>query len=233
MKGKCTNTSRVLRQTKILLEVVGVLIMSVSFLASCSSTPDSKEERLISKKVATCVPTKRAKLEENLPYKKVDQSFPLSAVRNPEIYVYKGKRKLLVVQGDVLVRDYEIGLGNSPRGDKQRQGDGRTPEGKFSVCTKNHGSKYYKSVGLDYPTRKHAEQALFSGEISPDEYRIIVQALRARKLPPWTTSMGGAIFIHGGGNQADWTEGCVALNNRDMDELFSMVFVGTPVHVMP
>jgi len=171
--------------------------------------------------------------EPETPYSKVNKTLPLSAVRSPEIYVYKSERKLLVVQDDTLVREYPVGLGGAPRGDKSYQGDGRTPEGKFSVCMRNHSSRFYKSLGLDYPTRRHAEEALFSGDISPEEYRVIVSALRRNELPPWSTSMGGAIFIHGGGSEGDWTEGCVAVNNTHMDELFRIVPVGTPVYVMP
>ena len=94
------------------------------------------------------------------PYRKVDYLFPVSSVRNPRLYVYKSRRRLLVLQDDTLIRDYPIGLGPSPVGDKQKRGDGRTPEGEFFVCVKNTRSKYHKSVGLSYPGKKHAAQAL-------------------------------------------------------------------------
>jgi len=164
---------------------------------------------------------------------KVDYLTPLSAIRQPKIYVYKEKRRLYVIQSSVLVRDYPIGLGINPRGDKQRQGDGRTPEGEFSICVKNPMSRFVKSLGLDYPDRKHAERALFAGIITPLEFQDIIRAFASRAAPPWNTALGGEIFIHAGGAHNDWTDGCVALYDSDMEELFTIASVGTPVTIRP
>jgi len=168
-----------------------------------------------------------------LPYTQVDFTCPLSTISKPTLYVYKNERRLLVVNEGTLVRDYTIGLGYHPNGDKAIRGDGRTPEGEFFVCAKNPASKFYKSLGLSYPDPKRAEEALVSGRISPDEYRSIVQAVEEKKLPPGNTVLGGAIFIHGGGADRDWTLGCIAVYNKVIDELFQVVSVGTPVYVMP
>ena len=100
------------------------------------------------------------------PFKEVKLDTPAWAVTNPTLYVIKGERRLLVVDNDVLVRDYRIGLGPRTFGDKRYQGDGRTPEGDFFVCVKNPNSKYYKSLGLSYPAPHHAERALLSGDIN-------------------------------------------------------------------
>lgn len=164
---------------------------------------------------------------------KVDYLTPLSAINDPKIYVYKEKRRMYVIQSNVLVRDYPIGLGFSPQGDKQRQGDGRTPEGDFLICMKNPTSRFIKSLGLTYPDKKHAQRALFAGTITPLEFQDIVTALERLALPPASTALGGQIFIHAGGAHKDWTNGCVALYNRDMDELFNMANVGTPVSIRP
>ncbi|HAA05381.1 MAG TPA: hypothetical protein DCZ69_02870 [Syntrophobacteraceae bacterium] len=157
----------------------------------------------------------------------------MSHVTYPKIYVYKSKRRLLLVDNDTLVREFRVGLGFSPSGDKKRQGDGRTPEGEFYVCVKNANSAYHKSVGLSYPMPKHAEQALIAGNISQEQFARIVQAIDSKSRPPWDTRLGGQIFIHGGGAQGDWTLGCVALYNSSMDELFEMVRLGTPVSILP
>ncbi len=167
------------------------------------------------------------------PFKEVKLDTPAWAVTNPTLYVIKGERRLLVVDHDVLVRDYRIGLGPRTFGDKRYQGDGRTPEGDFFVCVKNPNSKYYKSLGLSYPAPHHAERALLSGDINLQEYRHIIEANENKTRPPWNTALGGAIFIHGGGAHEDWTEGCVALYDRAMDELFKIVPVGTPVKILP
>ena len=164
---------------------------------------------------------------------KVDYLTPVSSIQSPEIFVYKEKRRLYVLQSKVLVRDYPIGLGFNPRGDKEREGDGRTPEGDFSICMKNAASRFVKSLGLNYPDKKHAERAFFAGYISPVEFRDILLAYEKRTTPPWSTTLGGAIFIHAGGAHKDWTDGCIALYNSDMEELFVIAGVGTPVTVRP
>jgi hypothetical protein len=167
------------------------------------------------------------------PYENVDYLFPVSSVRHPRIYIYKSRRRLLVLEDDILIRDYPIGLGPFPVGDKRERGDGRTPEGEFFVCVKNPRSKYYRSVGLSYPGRRHAEQALRTGLLSYRDYQTILKAQARRQRPPWTTLLGGDICIHGGGAHEDWTKGCVALYDFDMNELFVMVRVGTPVYILP
>lgn len=167
------------------------------------------------------------------PYKDVKLDTPASAVCQPKLYVIKGERRLLVVDNDVLVRDYKIALGPRTFGDKVHQGDGKTPEGEFFICVKNPNSRFYKSLGISYPSPRHAERALLDGSITLEEYRNILNADAHKSRPPWNTSLGGAIMIHGGGASEDWTEGCVALYNRSMDELFSIVSVGTPVEILP
>ena len=171
--------------------------------------------------------------EPELPYRKVDLEYPITSVSNPKLYVMKSNRRLLVVNDDVLVRDYICGLGPAPNGDKQVSGDGKTPEGEFFICVKNPGSRFYKSLGLSYPDVKHADQALLEGTIGPAEYRRIVEAVERRSAPPWNTPLGGAIMIHGGGGHEDWTKGCIAVSNRAMDELFQVIDVGAPVQVLP
>jgi murein L,D-transpeptidase YafK len=149
------------------------------------------------------------------------------------VYVYKDRRRLLVFEDDILIRDFPVALGSTPVGDKRKRGDGCTPEGEFAVCLKNAVSKYNKSLWLNYPGPKHAEEALLSGLLSYREYLSIIGAHKKMQRPPWTTSLGGGICIHGGGAHEDWTEGCVALYNFDMNELFKIVKTGTPVLILP
>jgi hypothetical protein len=168
-----------------------------------------------------------------LPYCAVNLDYPLFLISDPKIYVLKEERRLWLIQDKTLVRDYHIGLGPSPRGDKYLRGDGRTPEGEFFVCSKNSSSHYYKSLGISYPSPRNAENALSCGMISYNDYCSIKQANDAMKLPPSNTALGGMVMIHGGGCHMDWTLGCIAVQNSAIDELFSVVRIGTPICIMP
>jgi murein L,D-transpeptidase YafK len=168
-----------------------------------------------------------------LPYCEVNLNASLWLLWNPILYVQKSERRLLLVDNKVLIRDYPVALGFQPKGDKYMRGDGRTPEGDFFVCVKNPSSKYYKGFGINYPSPKHAEEAYLLGAISRDEYLKIMQANEKKTLPPDGTRLGGDIFIHGGGAGEDWTLGCVALRNSDIEELFDVIPVGTPVKILP
>jgi hypothetical protein len=167
------------------------------------------------------------------PYCQVNLNTPLSGLSNPILYVQKAERRLLLVDNKVLIRDYPVALGFQPKGDKYMRGDGRTPEGDFFVCVKNPSSKYYKGLGINYPSPKHAEEALLVGAISNEEYVRILRRNEKGTLPPDNTRLGGDIFIHGGGAGADWTLGCVALSNSDIAELYDAIPVGTPVKILP
>ena len=155
---------------------------------------------------------------------------PLS---NPSILVKKAERKLFLYSDGRLVRTYHIGLGLSPAGDKEREGDYKTPEGDFYIFTKNDKSAYYLSLGISYPSLTHAKRGLRKGLITQAQYQQIAEAIRKKKAPPQTTRLGGQIYIHGHGARSDWTWGCVALENEDVRELFESVAVGTPVTIKP
>ena len=155
---------------------------------------------------------------------------PLAA---PHILVKKGERRLLLFDGDRQLRVYRVGLGFTPTGDKTRQGDGRTPEGSFYVCVKNEASKFYRSLGLSYPDKAHAARGLRDGLINRAQHNEIISALDRRQRPPWNTRLGGEIFIHGNGSSNDWTWGCVALDDKDMKELFEAIPKGAPVVIEP
>ena len=147
----------------------------------------------------------------------------------PKIVVDKSKRRLFLCSDSKIVRSYHIVLGFQPIGDKVKEGDGRTPEGRYYVCVKNPKSQYYLSLGLSYPNIQDAERGLREGRISREQYDRIAEAISEGSSPPWHTPLGGEIFIHGDGSKRDWTLGCIALHNDDMQELYDAVPVGTPV----
>jgi len=203
--------------------------------AGCTMQGPSPQGQLEGKSATA---TDKATAETPMPFGdlqpvRIDYLRPTEEVRSPEIYIYKDKRRLYVMDGDVLVRNFPVGLGKNPKGDKKCEGDGRTPEGNFFVCFKNPRSRFFKSLALSYPSRRHAEQAFSAGLISPTQYRDIILALDRLLQPPWNTPLGGEIYIHGGGAYGDWTEGCIALYNSDMTELYQIADRGTRVEVRP
>ena len=157
----------------------------------------------------------------------------MSPVEKPRIVVYKKARKLELYSGKTLLRTYKVGLGFSPVADKQREGDGATPEGDFYIFVKNNKSAYYLSLGISYPNAEDAERGLRDGLITKAQRDSILAALRKKAAPPQYTKLGGLIYIHGNGAKSDWTLGCVALENEDMKELYDAVSVGTPVTIKP
>ena len=130
------------------------------------------------------------------------------------IEVHKSDRRLFAFAGDRKIKDYRISLGFSPVGHKLREGDGKTPVGKYVIDRKNPRSLFHLSLGLSYPNRSD------------------VRLAEARGIKP-----GGDIFIHGQPNKSkqplkgDWTEGCIAVTNSEMRSLYRMVDIGTPVHI--
>ncbi|MDQ4122013.1 MAG: L,D-transpeptidase family protein [Acidobacteriota bacterium] len=161
------------------------------------------------------------------------KNFVLPELKNPQILIRKKERNLFLYDGERLVKTYKIVLGFEPEGDKQREGDGKTPEGEFYVAVKNPKSKYFLSLGLSYPSLKHAGEGLKVGLISQTEYDEIENAYREKRLPNQKTRLGGEIYIHGGGTLWDWTEGCSALENKEMEEIFSAVQIGTKILIEP
>ena len=147
----------------------------------------------------------------------------------PKIVVSKSKRRLMLYSGGKLVRTYRVGLGLSPTEDKIKEGDRRTPEGAFYIFTKNEKSTYYLSLGVSYPNAEDAERGLRDGLINREQYNQILDAIRKKIAPPQNTALGGQIYIHGNGSQSDWTWGCVALDDKDIRELFDAVPTGTIV----
>jgi murein L,D-transpeptidase YafK len=154
-------------------------------------------------------------------------------MKDPRIVVYKGRRLLELYSDGKVVRTYRVGLGFSPVGDKQKEGDGRTPEGDFYIFVKNPKSAYHLSLGVSYPNIEDAERGLRDRLISKSQYNAIMRANQRKAAPPQYTQLGGLIYIHGNGSQSDWTWGCVALENDHIRELYDAVPVGTAVTIKP
>jgi murein L,D-transpeptidase YafK len=151
---------------------------------------------------------------------------------SPRVVIQKRDRRLSLYSGRKLLKEYPVALGRAPLGDKEQQGDGRTPVGEFYVCTRLRTSRFHRFMGLSYPAPTHAQRGLAEGRIPRAEYDRILASHRARRQPPWGTPLGGAIGIHGGGSGSDWTLGCIALDNEAIEELFAVLPIGVPVQVV-
>lgn len=136
------------------------------------------------------------------------------------VVVLKGARRLMLLRGASVLRTYRIALGRTPQGAKVAEGDGRTPEGRYVLDWRNPRSRFYRSIHVSYPN--DADRA------------------RARRLG---LPAGGDIMIHGlperlgaiGAEHArwDWTEGCVAVSNAEIDEIWTLVADGTVIDIRP
>ena len=157
----------------------------------------------------------------------------LGQLKDPKIVIRKAKRALDVYDGSVLTKTFTIVLGFAPTGDKETEGDGKTPEGEFYVFTKNPQSRFHLSLGVSYPGKDDADRGFAEGLISKKERDEIIAALEAKRMPPQKTKLGGEIYIHGGGTESDWTWGCPALKKEDIEELFAAIPIGTKVTILP
>ncbi len=149
------------------------------------------------------------------------------------IEVHKGKRELHYYENNLLIKTFPIGLGFAPEGDKEVEGDGRTPEGEFYVTVKNPRSSFYLSLGISYPNKEDALRGLRADLVSQWTYQRIIKSVERGSTPPQKSALGGEIFIHGNGSQGDWTLGCIALDNQAMAVLFAAVNVGDRIVIYP
>jgi murein L,D-transpeptidase YafK len=143
-----------------------------------------------------------------------------SSVRVDRIVVYKHERKLLLLSHGREVRSYKVALGSEAVGPKTRQGDHRTPEGIYVLDRRNPNSHFYKAFHISYPNSKDLAAAKKLG-VSPGS-DIMLHGLG--KQYAW---VGKAHVLH------DWTDGCVAVTNEEMDEMWKMVQIGTPIEIKP
>lgn len=137
-----------------------------------------------------------------------------------KVRVHKEKRRMELLSGHEIVRSYRISLGNNPIGHKLYEGDSRTPEGLYTLDFRNYNSDFFKSIRISYPNERDRSQA-----------------------NAWGLNPGGDIMIHGLPNDAgdlafafaglDWTDGCIAVSNEEMAEIWELVSVGTPIRILP
>ena len=136
-----------------------------------------------------------------------------------QVVVNKSDRKMYLLSGKTILKSYDVDLGNQPKGRKQFEGDGKTPEGIYFIDRFNPRSAYHLSVGINYPRAEDSARAMSLG-----------------RRP------GGDIFFHGRGRdgeaarragKADWTAGCIAVEDAEIEEIYAMLTTGVPVVINP
>ena len=136
------------------------------------------------------------------------------------LVINKGARKMYLLHNERILKEYQVDLGFAPSGTKAKRGDGRTPEGTYLIDRRNPNSRYHLSLGISYPNSSDIAQAKAAG-VDP----------------------GGDIFIHGQPNKrserkrakktSDWTAGCIAVKNEEIEEIYAMVNEGTVITLRP
>jgi uncharacterized SAM-binding protein YcdF (DUF218 family) len=160
-------------------------------------------------------------------------------VKNPRIVVTKSKKTLELFDGEAPVKTYSCVTGAAD-GDKEIEGDKKTPEGKFRVVFKNPKSDYHLSLGLNYPDAADAARGLAAKQITQEVHDMIVKYSKMDDLSDeniqkiyWKTPLGGEIFIHGESASKGGTAGCVKVTNEEIEELYAICRLGTPVEIRP
>ena len=131
------------------------------------------------------------------------------------ILVMKDARKMYLMSGDKALKAYDIDLGFTPAGHKEFEGDGKTPEGVYLINRRNEKSEFHLSLGVSYPNDQDRAHAKAQGK-----------------------SPGGDIFVHGGPRSysrkgRDWTAGCIAVTDKEIEEIWRMVRTGTEIVILP
>ncbi len=136
------------------------------------------------------------------------------------VVVEKASRRMYLKQNGMVLRAYDIALGFEPEGHKTQRGDGRTPEGRYTLDFRNPNSQFHRSMRVSYPSREDVARAERLG-VDPGNNIMI------HGLPDDWAWMGRHHRRH------DWTEGCIAVTNEEMDEIWAMVDTGTPIYIRP
>jgi murein L,D-transpeptidase YafK len=155
------------------------------------------------------------------------------------IFIDTGHETLSVMRGDTVIRTFEdIAIGRYGKTYFKQRGDNKTPLGSYRIGWINRESRYYIFLGLTYPDLPAADRALQEGRIDASQWLAVRDAHRAGETPSQDTPLGGFIGIHGLGRgdlevhqQYNWTNGCIALTNEQLDELLRYARIGTRVEI--
>lgn len=137
-----------------------------------------------------------------------------------KVVVKKSENKMMLMKKGEPIRTYHIALGANPIGHKVQEGDQRTPEGRYLLNYKNTKSKFYKSINIDYPNERDIARAKRRGVDPGDD--IVIHG-----LPNELGNYQGEL------EPVNWTQGCIGVRNHEMDEIWQLVEVDTPIEILP
>ncbi len=165
----------------------------------------------------------------------------IKASENIELLIVRSTHTLIVKQGDVILRTFKVAFGSGGKKAKLREGDHTTPKGTYSINEVRDSERFHLFIHLNYPNMNDAKRALKSKVITRKQYRAILLAQLEGRMPPQYTGLGGVIGIHGIGVEtkdkieihqlADWTKGCIAMRNNEVEALNRYVSAGTKVTI--
>ena len=147
------------------------------------------------------------------------QTLPPDAVAD-RIVVLKAARKLSLYHGDRLLKTYQVALGRNPKGHKEQEGDGRTPEGRYVIDSRKRDSSFHRALHISYPNAEDRRRARRRG-VSPGG------AIMIHGLPNATPLVGKAHLLR------DWTDGCIAVTNAEIEEIWRVVPNGARIEIKP
>ena len=166
----------------------------------------------------------------------------LKGLENIHLVIDKTDYRILLYSNKILVKTYKAVFGKSSGIIKSSSDDNITPIGDYKICAIDTSNKYHKFFHLDYPNERDAAEAFKQGYIFNDEFNTIILSVKKNECPPKETKLGSEIGIHGIGKyniifknlpfSFNWTNGSIAVSNENIDELFSVIKIGTPVKII-
>ena len=160
---------------------------------------------------------------------------------NYQLFISKSDKEMLIKKGDTIIKRFDIALGKGGKGTKQRLGDNKTPIGVYKISDFKADSKFHYFMQLDYPNLLDAWYGYKNKVINAGDFKRIAYAFKDKRKPPQNTALGGYIGIHGLGESNkeklkihesfNWTEGCIALKNSEINKLRNYVSIGTRVTI--
>ncbi len=165
----------------------------------------------------------------------------ITKIEKPKLVINRIDYKLHFYVDTILIKTYNIALGGNPKYSKQSKEDRYTPAGDYFICSKKNTTGLGKILILNYPSLEDGVRGLKEGLITEKEFREIQECYYKRECPPMDTKLGGYIKIHGNGKfdfilrnlpfVFNWTDGSIAVNNSEIEELYETCPIGTPVYI--
>ena len=156
-----------------------------------------------------------------------------------QLIVSKSNKELILKKSNDIIKKYHIATGKGGKGTKRKRGDSKTPLGVYRISQLNKSKRFHYFIQLDYPNLIDAWYGFKNEIIDGHDFKRIANAYKKRESPPQDTNLGGQIGIHGIGKTTtkklaihqdlNWTDGCIALTNDDINDLMKFIRIGTTV----